>query len=204
MARSRTHRRRRWLRLAAVVVVVAVIVGFWSDVSSIAHHQTSAQRTENLSFATLAGNLITQENAVDRRLATLLSSGADLTRVAFAADVASLEQQISQWRDLADQLRTPVLSPSLNLTLSQETISRALDMDVVLADVTTALELSGPRVSGGLSLGRAQLSLASTAASWGAQRHELASAPGAVTLPASRRKSMRWWPRPPSPRRGPS
>jgi hypothetical protein len=168
-----------------VLLVVLALIAFGSEVSRAAHRATSARRSENLSFATIATTVLDQENSFDAQLASLLSSGSNLTRVAFAVQLSDLSQDLSQWRDDVQLLKVPVLSPALNLTLADETATRVTDFDTVLNYVAQALDLSGPDLPlGAPTLGEAQLSLSTTAASWGEQRHELATAPGAVTLMA--------------------
>jgi hypothetical protein len=166
----------------ALVVTFLVLV-FGREVSRSAHQELSARQSENLSFATLATTLLTEENSFDTQLASLLTSGSSLSRVAFTVKMSVMTQQLSQWRDEARFLESPVLSPALNQTFAKDTLTRVSDYDTVLAYVAQALDLTGPTTTtAALTLGAAQLSLSATAASWGAQRHELASAPGGVTL----------------------
>lgn len=167
------------------LIVTFVVLVFGREVSRSAHQETSARLSENLSFAQLAGTLLNQENIFDTDLANLLTTGSHLTRVTFAVQLSELTQDLSGWRDVASQIRTPVLSPDLNITLSADTLTRVSDYDVILAYVAQALSLSGPSTSSAApSLGAAQNSLLATAASWGNDRHLLASAPGQVTLMA--------------------
>jgi hypothetical protein len=164
------------------LVIVFVLVVFGREVTHFAHQESSARTSENLSFAAVATNLLEQENSFDARLATLLTTGADLSRVSFEVDVAQLSQDLASWRAVADQMREPVLDPDLNLTLSDETRARASDYQQILAYLTNDLVLNGPPPTS-LSLGEAQASLAATAATWGEERHALADQPGRVTLP---------------------
>jgi hypothetical protein len=185
MARTRAHRRRQTLRVIVALIVTFVVLVFGREVSRSAHQETSARLSENLSFAQLASTLLTQENTFDTELASLLTTGARLTGVAFSAQLSEMTLELSSWRDVATQMKTPVLSPDLNTTLSAETLTRVSDYDVVLAYVAQALGLSGPSTSpSSPSLGAAQSSLLATAASWGNERHLLSEAPGHVTLAA--------------------
>jgi hypothetical protein len=167
------------------LIVTFVVLVFGREVSRSAHQETSARLSENLSFAQVAGTLLSRENTFDTELVSLLTTGTHLTRVAFAVQLAELTQELSAWRDVATQMKSPVLSPDLNVTLSADTLTRVGDYDVVLAYLAQALSLSGPSTSPSApSLGAAQSSLLATAASWGNERHLLASAPGQVTLMA--------------------
>jgi hypothetical protein len=167
------------------LIVTFVVLVFGREVSRSAHQETSARLSENLSFTQLAGTLLSQENTFDTELASLLTTGTHLTRVAFAVQLSELSQELSSWRDAATQIKTPVLSPDLNTMLSADTLTRVNDYDVILAYVAQGLSLSGPSTSpSSPSLGAAQSSLLETAASWGDERHLLASAPGQVTLAA--------------------
>jgi hypothetical protein len=162
-----------------------VILVFGREVSRSAHQENSARLSENLSFSSVAGTLLTQENSFDTQLATLLTTGSHLTRPQFAVQLSELTQEVSAWRNVAGLMMTPVLSPNLNVTLSQATVIRVTDYDTMLAYVAQALSLSGPTTSNSApTLGAAQLSLSATAASWGSQRHQLSGAPGSVTLSA--------------------
>lgn len=161
-----------------------ILLVFAREVSRSAHQETAARQSENLNFSAVATTLLGQENSFDSRLAALLSNGAGLTRVNFAVQLSQLSQELSTWRDVARIMRAPVLSPDLNVSLSDATLTRAADYDRVLAYVANALNLSGPPAASSLSLGVAQLSLSQTAATWGNERHLLAGAPGHVTLAA--------------------
>jgi len=173
------------LRVAIALVVTLVLLVFGREVSRSAHQENSARVSENLSFASLATNLLGQENSFDTQLTTLLTTGSRLGRANFSVQFSELTQELSSWRAVAGLLKTPVLSPDLNVTLSDDTLTRVDDYDTVLAYVAQALSLSGPAPSPTTpTLGAAQLSLAQTAASWGADRHLLADAPGHVTLGA--------------------
>ena len=169
--------------MVVALIVTFLVLVFAREVSRAAHQEPSARQSENLSFATLATTLLSQENSFDTQLASLLTSGSGLSRVAFTVKMSELTQQLSQWRDEAQFLERPVLSPTLNLTFARDTLTRVSDYDTVLAYVAQAIDLTGPTTTAASPrLGAAQLSLSATAASWGAQRHELASAPGRVTL----------------------
>ena len=133
----------------------------------------------------MATTILNQENSFDVRLAALLTTGTSLSRINFAVQMAQLTQDLTLWRNEAQLLKSPVLSPSLNVTLANDTLARVSDYDTVLSYLAQALSLTGPATApGSPSLGAAQLSLSATAASWGADRHLLASAPGNVTLTA--------------------
>ena len=165
------------------LVVTFVVLVFGREVSRSAHQETSARLSENLSFAQMAGTLLSQENTFDANVVGLLTTGNHLSRVTFAVQLSQLTQELAAWRDVATQIKTPVLSPDLNVTLAHETLTRVSDYDVVLAFVARALNLAGPSTpSSALSLSAAQSSLLATSASWGGERHLLASAPGHVTL----------------------
>ncbi|MBW4029819.1 MAG: hypothetical protein HIU57_03965 [Acidobacteria bacterium] len=184
MVRTRTHRRRQSLRVVVALVLTFVVLIFAREVSRAAHRESSTRQSENLNFSAMATTLLGQENSFDGRLATLLGTGAQLTRTNFAVQLSQLTQELSSWRDVANIMRSPVLSPGLNVTLSDDTLTRVSDYETVLAYVAHALDLNGPAASSPLSLGAAQLSLAQTAATWGTSRHLLANAPGHVTLTA--------------------
>jgi hypothetical protein len=167
------------------LVVTFVVLVFGREVSHSAHQETSARLSENLSFAQLATTLLTQENAFDTNLASLLTTGTHLTRGNFSVRLSELTQELSSWRDLATPITTPVLSPDLNVMLANDTLTRVGDYDVILAYVAQALSLPGPSVSPTApSLATAQSSLLATAATWGNERHLLDQAPGQVTLAA--------------------
>jgi hypothetical protein len=184
VARTRAQRRRQTLRLVLALALTFIVVVFGREVSRSAHAEAAARTNENLSFAALATNLLVRENAFDSDVATLLTTGTHLSREAFAVRFSDLTQELASWRAMALQMRQPVLSPDLNDTLASETLTRVADYETVLGYVAQGLTLAGPAWPGGSSLGRAQLSLGATAASWGAQRHALAGAPGKVTLAA--------------------
>ena len=173
------------MRVVLALVVTFVALVFSREVTRSAHQESAARLSENLSFASLATTLIAQENSFDTALATLLNSGAHLTRAEVATKLSQFTQELSAWRSVAQIIRTPVLTPNLNVTLSDETLTRVDDYDVVVSEVAHALTLSGPTIAATApTLGQAQASLAATAATWGSERHLLATAPGAVTLPA--------------------
>lgn len=157
---------------------------FGREVSRSAHQETSARASENQSFGSLASTLLGRENSFDAQLASLLTVGSRLSRTTFSVQLEELTQELSSWRAVAGLLKTPALTPDLNVTLSRDTLTRVDDYDTVLAYVAQALGLVGPTPPPPSTLGTAQLSLAQTAASWGADRHLLASAPGHVTLMA--------------------
>ena len=185
MARTRTQRRRQTLRIVVALIVTFLILVFGREVSRSAHQAQSARRSENLSFATMAGTLLTQENAFDAQLATLLTNGSTLTRPSLALQLTDMTRDLSLWRTEAAFLKSPVLTPSLNLTLADATVTRVNDYATVLAYVADGLTLTGPNVANpSVALGAAQQSLLATAASWGGDRHALASSPGTVTLAA--------------------
>jgi hypothetical protein len=172
--------------------VTFVVLVFGHEVSRAAHQENTVRASENMSFASLATTLLGQENSFDAQLASLVTTGAQLTRVNFAAQLSELIQELSSWRDQAVFMRTPVLSPDLNVTLVHDTLARVNDYEVVLNDVAQALSLPGPSVpASSLTLAAAQQSLLQTAASWGAARHALAAAPGRVTLMALTHVSAR-------------
>lgn len=140
----------------------------------------------------MAIGLLTQENSFDAQLASLLTTGSQLSRTAFALQLSQLTQDLTSWRDVAGLMKTPVLSPHLNVTLAQDTLRRASDFDTILAYLAQGLSLNGPSTSASApTLGEAQSSLSATAASWGAWRHELSRAPGHVTLMALTNLSAR-------------
>lgn len=162
-----------------------VVLVFGHEVSRAAHQESSVRASENLNFAALATTLLGRENSFDAQLATLFTTGAQLTRVDFAVRLSELTQELSSWRDQVVFMRTPVLSPDLNVTLVDDTLTRVTDYEVVLSDVARALSLPGPSApTSSLTLAAAQQSLLETAASWGTDRHVLAAAPGRVTLVA--------------------
>jgi hypothetical protein len=133
----------------------------------------------------MAGTLLTQENAFDVQLASLLTNGSSLTRATFALQLTDLTRDLSLWRTEAAFLKSPMLTPSLNLTIAEATVTRVNDYATVLAYVADGLTLTGPNVANpSVALGAAQQSLLATAASWGGDRHALKSSPGAVTLEA--------------------
>lgn len=173
------------MRIFVALVVTFVVLVFGREVSRSAHQENSARLSENLSFASLATNLLGQENSFDAQLATLLGTGAQLSRTGLSVQFAELTQQLSSWRAVAALLTAPVLTPDLNVILADDTLTRIADYDTVLAYVAQALSLTGPNPSAlAPTLGGAQLSLAQTAATWGSDRHLLAAAPGHVTLKA--------------------
>ncbi len=171
--------------MVVALIVTFVVLVFGREVSRSAHQETSARLSENLSFAQLADTLLGQEDTFDVNLANLLTTGGQLSRVDFAVQLSELTQDLSVWRDVAGQLRTPTLTPNLNVTLAADTLTRVSDYDVILAYVAQGLSLSGPSTPPAApSLAVAQSSLLATSASWGSERHFLASAPGHVTLTA--------------------
>ncbi len=183
MARTRAQRRRQTLRIVVALIVTFLALVFGREVSRSAHQATSARRSENLSFAAMAGTLLSQENAFDTQLASLMTNGTNLTRPAAALQLTDMTRDLSLWRAEAQFLKTPELTPSLNLTLAEATATRVNDYATVLAYVATSLALTGPSVANpSLTLGAAQQSLLATAASWGGERHALANSPGSVTL----------------------
>ena len=171
------------MRIALALVVTFILLVFSREVSRAAHQENAARQSENLSFGVMATNLLIQENDLDAQMAGLLTTGSHLSRTAFALQLSQLAQAVASWRDAAGLMKTPVLSPSLNVTLARDTLRRANAYDTILADVAQGLSLVGPAASAPApSLGRAQLSLLATAASWGSLRHELSHSPGHVTL----------------------
>lgn len=184
MVRTRVHRRRQTLRVVVALALTFIVLVFAREVSRSAHQESAARQSENLNFSVMATSLLGKENSFDSRLSALLSTGAQSTRVNFAVQLSQLSQELATWRDVAAMMRSPVLSPDLNVRLSDATLTRANDYDRVLAYVASALDFSGPAAPASLSLGVAQLSLSQTAATWGSERHLLASAPGHVTLAA--------------------
>ena len=104
-----------------------VVVIFTREVSRAAHQESAARQSENLNFSAVATTLLGQENSFDARLAALLSSGATLTRTDFAVQMSQFAQELTSWRDVASTIRSPVLSPSLNVTLANATLTRVND-----------------------------------------------------------------------------
>ena len=183
MARTRAHRRRQSLRVAVALLVTLLVVVFGHEVSRSAHLENSARLSEDLSFAQLATTLINHENTFDFQLNQLLTSGAQLSRVDFALRLSELAQDLTFWREVATQMKTPVLTPSLNVLLSNDTLMRVNDYDNLLSYIAVALALPVPvNALAPRSLGEVQKSLLSTAANWGEARHQLAHSPGHVTL----------------------
>ena len=175
--------------MALAVTLIVVVLG--RQVDYFAHQQSATRQNETLNFGALATALLGQENSFDARLASLLTTGTSLSRSAFVTDVSAMEQELSLWRSEATQLESPGLSPALNVTLAHETLARVADYENVLFAVGQALAINIPAPQPVLRLGVAQLSLAATAASWGQERHELASQPGSLTLMALSAKSSR-------------
>jgi hypothetical protein len=174
------------------LLLTFLVVVFAREVSRVAHQEQAARQSENLSFATMAETLLGQENSFDAQLTSLLSTGSNVSRIVFAEQVSQMTQDLSSWRNEARLLTRPVLSPSLNLTLVAQTQQRASDYATVLSYVAHALQITGPAsTSPSLTLGAAQLSLMATAATWGADRHELDRSPGGVTLSALTATSAR-------------
>ena len=169
--------------MVVALAVTFVVLVFSREVSRSAHLENSARLSENLSFGAVATTLLTQENAFDAQLASLLTTGSRLSRTAFDVQLSQLSQDLTSWSNTAGLLKAPTLSPQLNVTLAHDTITRVSDFETVLTFIKDQMGLGATTASMLVpSLGEAQLSLSATAASWGTLRHELSRATGHVTL----------------------
>lgn len=169
--------------MIVVVALVAtlVVLVFARDVSRAAHGAITARRSENRSFAALANDLLSQENAFDGRLYRLLSQGGSLSRPVFAARLDQLDQELPAFSSAADLLRRPTLAHRVNETLDDLTDQRVAAYESLLYDVARTLSLPwGPAPASPVNDPAAVL--VATSRTWARDRFALAKEPGDVAL----------------------
>jgi hypothetical protein len=165
------------------LVVTLVVLVFARDVSRSAHGATTNERSENRSFAGLANTLIVQENDFDARLATLLQSGASLSRPVFDARLDQLAQQLTFWATTADMLRRPKLAHDISDKIADMTEARVIDYEALFASI--AHVLSFPALTSNVPANAPAdpaHSLYVTAQAWNQERFALRHDPGTVRL----------------------
>jgi hypothetical protein len=156
------------------------VLVFARDLTRAAHDARGNQRTENQTFAALANDLITQENATDARLTYLLANGATLSRPVFDARLVQINHSLSSWTSAASLFETPTIGDGLNETLATETRSRVIDFSTVLSQVASALYL--PWTAPSTIAPSPDGDLAATSAAWNARATAFHRATGHVTL----------------------
>jgi hypothetical protein len=171
--------------LTIALIVTLVVLLFGRDITRSAHGAISPRMSENRSFGQLANVLISQENTLDSQCTALLTSGQDLTRPVFAAQLAQLNSQLTLWTVAASQLRRPVLAHNVNDVITEVTEQRVDDYQSILAAVARSLTLPWTdEAPAGLSDTAAQASLESTGKQWDVADRSLVGEPGHVTLEA--------------------
>ena len=164
----------------ALIVTFGFLV-FGRDVSRSAHSAPGPLKSEDRSFAALANTLITSENRFDGRLHRLLSQGGTLHRYVFAARLAQLDQQLSDWSVAANQLGRPTLAHHVNETLNNVTQARVADYEALLADVARSLQLPWSTAVPAVT-GNPATALEATSKQWNHARFALVKEPGLVHL----------------------
>lgn len=185
MARSRAQRRRVSLGVLAVLVATFLVLVFARDVSRAAHGATTARRSENLSFASLANSLLTSENQVDARLAYLLAHGGGLARPVLGARLDQLAQVVAAWPGEGRRLRSPHLAHDVNLELDDLTQTRAAATMALIDTVERALRLPVAPGGDGAVTGDPAAALRATALQWNRDRFALVREPGHARLLAN-------------------
>jgi hypothetical protein len=170
--------------MIALAVTLVVLV-FARDVSRSAHGAITAQRSEDLSFASLANALITQENSFDLRFTRLLQNGATFSRPEFDARLLQLDQQLPSWSTAVELLRRPKLAHDINNKIADLTEERVDYYQAIITRITRNLTLPTPTldVDATRTSDPAQELLASTT-TWNRERFSLRHEPGAVRLDA--------------------
>jgi hypothetical protein len=185
VARTRAQRRRHSVFLTIALVVTLVVLVFARDISRSAHNAITNQRSENRSFAALANTLIVQENDFDAQLATLLQSGASLSRPVFDARLDELDQQLSSWSTTAELLRRPKLAHDISDKIADMTEVRVDAYEALFADIARALTLPAPTPGADATPPPDPAhSIYVTALSWNKERFALRRDPGTVRLNA--------------------
>ena len=181
MARTRAQRRRHSLLITLALVVTLGFLVFGRDVSRSAHGAPGPLKSEDKSFGALANTLITSENRFDGRLHRLLFQGGTLERYVFAARLAQLDQQLSDWSVAANQLGRPALAHHVNDALNDVTQQRVADYETLLADVARSLQLPWS-TTGAVVVGNPATALETTSKQWNLARFALVKEPGLVHL----------------------
>jgi hypothetical protein len=169
--------------LIIALVVTLVVLVFARDVSRAGHGAITSRRSENRSFGALANALITQENDFNTRFASLLRSGASLSRPVFDARLDQLDQELAYWTTTAELLRHPKLAHDVNDKIADLTDTRVSDYEEVIATIANALTLPvpSPHREGTLIADPAQ-SLVNAGLAWNRDRFDLRHEPGRVRL----------------------
>lgn len=168
--------------LIAVAAVVVLVLIFGRDVNNAAHGSKATRASENRTFSVMANTLLTQQNDFDAHLAYLLSQGGSLTRPIFAARLQQLANELPTWWSEAELLRTPTLSPAINVTLANETEQRINADKAMVASVAASLTLPWPVTT--IPVRDWQGSLTATTQAWNNERGALRHQPGRARLVA--------------------
>ncbi len=186
MARTRAQRRRQNTLLVIALAVTLLVLAFARDVTRAAHSAAGVRRSEDRSFAALAGTLLASEQQFGQRLQYLLTHAPSLGRAAFGTRLDQLAGGLGAWSDSATLLRHPNVGDGLSAQLAQLTEQRVDDYQVVLDDVARSLTLPWtPLASSTLTPGQAQASLVATDRQWDRARTALKGQPGGSTLAAT-------------------
>ncbi len=178
--------------ITLALVITLIVLVFARDVSRSAHGAITERRSENKSFAALANGLVDQENEFDARLDRLLTQGASLRRIVFAARLYQLNDVLPGWITDADLLREPALSHKVNETLYQLTIERVAAYQALLGDVATSLRLPWSTTPSETPA-NPSATIVETSSRWNRARFALSKEPGRVRLAATTSRSASYF-----------
>jgi hypothetical protein len=163
------------------VIATVLVLIFASDVSRAAHDEPTALRSQDASFVTLANTLISQENAIDSALTSILVRGSSLNRSQLYAQLLTLRDQMAVIPAEAAEVRYPVLAHGINEILATWCQARVRAYGAILANVAQGLSLpwSGATT---LSVAQADTVLKTTATNWSSLIAQQGSTLGAIPL----------------------
>lgn len=182
MASRGELRRRRQLRVLVVVIIVATVGTFASDVMRAAHDSQSARASRNTTFGTLARNLLREGTALDHDTLVLLQQATTISRSDFVDAWSQLDARARQVTLDAARLRVPSVDNKLNVLLADVMTQRVANWEVIRNSVLTPLGI-GTAQSSSVALTSALAALTTTNAQWSAAHGRLHREPGHVRLP---------------------
>ena len=139
--RSTVRRRRRFLVLTSVLLVVLVTV-FVRDVLQAARESETNRRALNRSFAVLVNANLHEQDALDADTLALLHSARSLSRSELETTLATLHQRVTRISQSASQLTSPRIAGDLNDHFAQLTNARVAAWNDIVAVLETSLSIT--------------------------------------------------------------
>ena len=179
--RSTVRRRRRFLVLTSVLLVVLVTV-FVRDVLQAARESETNRRALNRSFAVLVNANLHEQDALDADTLALLHSARSLSRSELETTLATLHQRVTRISQSASQLTSPRIAGDLNDHFAQLTNARVAAWNDIVAVLETSLRITDHARPPAGSVRSAAQRIQATNSTWETLRGRLRSEPGSVRL----------------------